>query len=118
MKCCQLVILLTCLLSPLFSSAEDLENWEFIDIADKANMQFYYPATEGDLRIIDCLSNKYRGKPYQDKYKNISFSRTYLALDGMSRYMIFDIDYVDDIYVVFQISKNGEIIDNFLISSW
>lgn len=93
----------------------NLNDWVFKDFDSARSVA---DGCVGDRdREAKKLTGMYAENPYDEEYPQLVFSRC-LSTDEGAGYYVFDIQYVDDVQVVFLVNDSGRVIDNYLVSSF
>jgi hypothetical protein len=92
----------------------ELKNWQFIDL--EVDYQKVDVSSKDSFQITKLI-DLYATKPYEASYNKITFKTLRVDHKG-NRYFIFDVDYVDDMGVVFVCNDRYEIENNFLVSNF
>lgn len=76
-------------------------------------------ANSVDQVLVEQLIEDYRRFPKDGSYSRLNLSRVLEAGEGGGRrYFVFDVQYVDDVAVVYVLDSRNAILDKFLISPW
>ena len=76
-------------------------------------------ATSIDQMLVDKLIEDYKKSPKDRAYSELTLSRVLGDGDGGGRqYLVFDIQYVDDVSVVYVLDSRNAILEKFLMSPW
>lgn len=69
--------------------------------------------------LVDRLIEDYKTAPKDSAYSELGLSRVLGDGEGGGRrYFVFNIQYVDDLGVVYVLDSRNVIVDKFLISPW
>lgn len=76
-------------------------------------------ASPVDQMLVDQLVEDYRKFPKDNAYSELTLSRVLGDGEGGGRrYFIFDLQYVDDVSVVYVLDSRNVILEKFLMSPW
>lgn len=67
--------------------------------------------------LVDKLIEDYKKSPKDRAYSELTLSRV-LGDGGGRQYLVFDIQYVDDVSVVYVLDSRNAILEKFLMSPW
>ncbi len=73
---------------------------------------------EHEIDNIKNLIKIYNKYPYDQKYTRLLFNKLLIDKSKTTKFYLFDVEYVDDIHIVFKLNKKNDIIDKFIISDW
>lgn len=73
--------------------------------------------TSIDQMLVDKLIEDYKKSPKDRAYSELTLSRV-LGDGGGRQYLVFDIQYVDDVSVVYVLDSRNAILEKFLMSPW
>lgn len=72
-----------------------------------------------DQVLVNQLIEDYRSFPRDSAYPELTLSRVLGdGEDSGRRYLVFDIQYVDDVSVVYVLNSRNVILEKFLMSPW
>lgn len=93
------------------------EGWHY---EEKISFNFIFGLSEIDKSkvLTNMIRKDFSRTPYEKDYSKITIWKVFQDDKTNSRYYVFNIDYVDDIYVVYVVDEKSNISDKFLLSDF
>jgi hypothetical protein len=109
------------LASFLLSSCQSTESkltthWE-IKSVDKSSL-LKTNANRLDNNLLIKIKNDYANDPCDADYTELSLSAVFVNADDSKLLIFFNILYIDDIQVVYEVSKDGALLNKYIYSEW
>jgi hypothetical protein len=71
-----------------------------------------------DQILVEQLIQDYKENPKDSDYTELTLSRVLEEEPGGKRHFVFDLQYADDVGIVYVVDSRNVILDKFLISPW
>lgn len=71
-----------------------------------------------DKNLLIKIKNDYSNNPRDVDYTELSLSAVFANADDSKLLIFFNIQYVDDIQVVYEVSKDGALLNKYIYSEW
>lgn len=94
----------------------ELDNWieKTIDTSDLVKEDL----NNVDKKLVADIQGDYRKNPKSLSYDELHLFAVYLNKTNGRKILFFDINYVDDIQVIYEVDHDGRILDKYLYSAW
>lgn len=111
------IFLISLLLQSCMNTKFAIQNTSWRTSSIDAQVDWVLP-DEDDIENIKYLFKVYGKYPYNKNNTSLLFNKLLTEKSKSNKYYIFDIEYIDDVHIVFKLNKNNDLIDKFIISGW
>lgn len=91
-------------------------HWE-IKSVDKSSL-LKTNANRLDNNLLIKIKNDYANEPRDADYTELSLSAVFVNANDSKLLIFFNILYIDDIQVVYEVSKDGALLNKYIYSEW